>query len=139
MNRPGVGVGVFIVKDHKFLMIKRQGAHGRGTWSVPGGWVEGGESFEQTCKREVKEEVNLNIDNIRFAAITNNIFKDENLHSITVWMIADLKSNELKIIEPEKIAAIEWRDFDSLPDPLFLPWYDLLKSEFLPNIKKQLQ
>jgi 8-oxo-dGTP diphosphatase len=57
MERPGVGIGVFIFKDKKFLMILRHGAHGKGSWSVPGGWMEFGESFEDTAKREVCEEV----------------------------------------------------------------------------------
>jgi 8-oxo-dGTP diphosphatase len=138
MNRPGVGVGVFIFKDHKFLMIKRGGKHGHGTWTVPGGWIEGGETFEQTSKREIKEEVNLDISNLRFGALTNNIFKDENMHSLTVWMLSDYKGGELKIMEPDKIEELKWCDFDSLPAPLFQPWYELLKSEFLISIKKQL-
>jgi len=139
MNRPGVGVAVFIIRDHKFLMLKRAGKHGRGTWTVPGGWIEGGETFDQTSKREVKEEVGVTIKNIRPAGITNNIFKEESVHSITVWMVAYLKSGEPEIMEPEKISELKWCDFDSLPEPLFLPWEELLKSKFLNGLKKQLQ
>jgi 8-oxo-dGTP diphosphatase len=139
MNRPNVGIGIFIIRGPKFLMIKRSGAHGSGTWSVPGGWMEYGETFEQTAAREALEEVGVKIGNVKAAGVTNNIFKEENMHSITVWVTSELKSGEPKIMEPEKLTAIEWQDFDSLPSPLFLPWEELLKAEFLKNIKNQLQ
>jgi 8-oxo-dGTP diphosphatase len=139
MKWPGVGVGVFVFKNGKFLMILRHGAHGKGTWSVPGGWMEFGESFEETAKREVAEEVGLKIKNIRFGALTNTVFNDENIHSVTAWMLSDYQSGEPKILEPQKIKKLAWVDFDSLPQPLFEPWDELLSSEFIANIKKQLQ
>jgi 8-oxo-dGTP diphosphatase len=140
MNRPGIGVAVFIIKDKKFLMIKRRGSHGQGTWSVPGGWMEYGETFDQTSKREVLEEVGLEINNVRFGAVTNNVFSEEKVHSITIWLLSDYVSGKPKILEPEKIASLVWKDFDTLPNPLFQPpWEELLSSEFITNIKKQLQ
>jgi 8-oxo-dGTP diphosphatase len=54
-NRPKVGIGVFIFKDGKFLMGCRKGTHGAGTWSVPGGHLEFGESFEECAEREALE------------------------------------------------------------------------------------
>jgi 8-oxo-dGTP diphosphatase len=138
MNRPGVGIGVFIVRNHKFLMIKRRGAHGSGTWSVPGGWMEYSESFEQTAMREAKEEVGVKIKNVKVVGVTNSIFKEEKIHSITVWVVGEMKDGKPKIMEPEKISALEWTDLDSLPSPLFLPWEELLKSEFIAKIKNQL-
>ena len=35
-----VGQAALILRDGKFLMMKRAGKHGAGTWSVPGGWQE---------------------------------------------------------------------------------------------------
>jgi 8-oxo-dGTP diphosphatase len=139
MDRPGVGVGVFILKNGKFLMLERQGAHGAGSWSVPGGWMEYGETFEETAKREVQEEVGLEIDNVRFGAVTNNVFPRDKVHSITIWVLSDYASGQPKILVPGKISALKWSDFDSLPKPLFSPWDELLSSEFIGYIKKQLK
>jgi 8-oxo-dGTP diphosphatase len=139
MDRPGVGVGVFILKNGKFLMLERQGAHGAGSWSVPGGWMEYGETFEETAKREVQEEVGLEIDNVRFGAVTNNVFPRDKVHSITIWVLSDYASGQPEILVPDKISALKWSDFDSLPKPLFSPWDELLSSEFIGYIKKQLK
>ena len=137
--QPRVGVGVFIFKDGKFLMGQRSGSHGAGSWSVPGGWLEYQESFDDAAVREVMEETGISINNIRFGGLTNNIFKNENVHSLTVWMIADWTAGEPTINEPDKFINQQWMDFDTLPDNLFLPWVPLLKSQFVDEIKHQLQ
>ena len=140
MEKPNVrvGVGVFVFKDGKFLLQKRQGSHGEGTWSLPGGHLEHGESFEDTARREVKEESNLDIKNIRFGAVTNDIFESENKHYVTVWMLSDWAGNDLKNMEPNKCTAQQWHTFDDLPRPLFLSWNQLFASEFIADIKSAL-
>jgi len=134
-----VGVGVFVFKDGKFLMQKRQGSHGEGSWSLPGGHLEFGESFEETAKREVKEESNLNIKNVRFGAVTNDHFVDKHKHYVTIWMLSDWESGEVENMEPQKCTAQTWNTFDDLPEPLFLTWAQLFESEFLDDIKAQLK
>jgi 8-oxo-dGTP diphosphatase len=59
----------------------------------------------------------------------------EGKHYITIWMLSDYYKGEVKIMEPDKFISIEWRDFDSLPEKLFLPWKNLLKSEFIDGLK----
>lgn len=134
-----VGVAVFIFKDGMFLMGQRKNSHGHGSWSVPGGHLEFGESFEETARRETKEETNLDITNISFAGITNDFFKEENKHYVTIWMLSDYAGGEMTIVEPDKFIKMEWKDFDNLPEPLFLPWNQLLKSDFIESIKLQLK
>ena len=134
-----VGVGVFIIKDGSFLMQQRKGAHGAGSWSVPGGHLEFGESFEETVRREVKEETTLRIKNIRFGAVTNDYFADEDKHYVTIWMISNYESGTEYITEPDKCIGQAWHTFDDLPSPLFLPWKELLASNFLNDIKAQLK
>ena len=45
-ERPKVGMGVFVLKDGKILMQRRKGAHGSGTWCLPGGHLEFNEEFD---------------------------------------------------------------------------------------------
>lgn len=139
MNEARVGIGVFVCKDGKFLIGHRKGSHGEGTWALPGGHLEFGESFEQTAEREVKEENGLAIESIGFGAVTNDIFEKENKHYVTIWMISQWKSGEPEILEPHKCLEWRWVDFDSLPEPLFLTWYQLFESDFIESIKQKLK
>lgn len=112
------------------------GAHGEGSWSVPGGHLELGESFAATARREALEETGVSIKNIRFGALTNDYFEAEGKHYVTVWMLADYDYGEASILEPDKFVDQGWFDFDSLPSPLFLPWRELLASEFMTTISE---
>lgn len=107
---PRVGVGVFVFKDGKFLMGQRRGAHGAGSWSVPGGHLAFNESPEETAIREVREETGLEIGNVSFAAVTNDVFADEGKHYVTLWMKSDWVGGEPTITEPDKFVEQAWVD-----------------------------
>eukprot|EP00128_Syssomonas_multiformis_P011151 Colp12_sorted_trinity150504_noHs@466 len=87
--RVPVGVGVIVVDEStsKILIGRRKGSHGSGTYALPGGWLEFGESFEKCASREVDEETGLVIDGSEVAYVSNNVF-EEGKHSVTVFMRA---------------------------------------------------
>jgi 8-oxo-dGTP diphosphatase len=58
----------------------------KGTWGLPGGHLEFGESFETCAARETLEETGLRIQDVRFLNATNSIMKAENKHYITIFM-----------------------------------------------------
>ena len=61
-----VAAGI-IYDDEKRILIarKRKGLPMEGFWEFPGGKVENGESFNNALKRELKEELNIEINNIQ--------------------------------------------------------------------------
>ena len=123
---PRIGVACIVWKDGKFLMGKRKGSHAPDTWSIPGGHLEYGESFEGAAAREVLEETNLNVKDIQFLALTNDFMPDENKHYITIWMEAEWESGEPTVVEPDKWIDQQWRTFSDMPEPLFEPcWQNL--------------
>jgi 8-oxo-dGTP diphosphatase len=129
---PRIGVGVCVIKDGKVLFGKRKNAHGEGSWCFPGGHLEWNESIEECAKREVLEETWLSIKDLRFGPYTNDIFEKENKHYVTLFVIADYDSGELKLMEPEKCERWNWFDWKKLPRPLFLPVQNLLKGKYNP-------
>ncbi len=131
-ERPKVGVGVIVIKDGKVLLGKRKNAFGKDVWSFPGGHLELNESWEDCASRETMEETGVVIKNIRFVSATNDIFQAENKHYITIFMLSDYESGEVKAMEPEKCEKWEWFQWNQLPQPLFLPIQNLLKKNFNP-------
>ncbi|MCL4384205.1 NUDIX hydrolase [Patescibacteria group bacterium] len=135
---PRIGVGVFVFKNGRFLMGCRRGSHGSGSWSVPGGHLEFGETIETAAKREVKEETNLEISRLKIAGVTNDIFESEGKHYLTIWVTSFWQSGTPRIMEPDKFIDLDWYNFDTLSSNLFLPWRQLFESDFLLTIKNLL-
>jgi 8-oxo-dGTP diphosphatase len=131
--KPKVGVAIIVVKDSKILLGKRLNSHGSGTWQFPGGHLEFGESIEDCAKRELFEETGLTIRNIRFGPYTNDIFKTEQKHYITLFVIADYDSGTVTVKEPNKSDKWGWFSWSQLPEPKFLPIQNLMKQNF--NLK----
>ncbi|MBZ9578301.1 NUDIX domain-containing protein [Patescibacteria group bacterium] len=127
-----VGVGVIINKKKKILLMKRRGSHGAETWAPPGGHIDFGESVTNCAKREVKEEIGIEIKNLEVVGFTEDLFKKEKKHYITIWVISDWKSSKSKICN-EEMSKINWFDWNSLPKPLFLPLKNLLKGKVYPE------
>lgn len=119
-----IGIGVMVIKDGKVLIGKRKGSHGDGEWAWPGGHMEYMESFEECARREVREEAGIEIENIRFLFLSN-LRAYAPKHYIDIGLVADWKSGEPQVLEPDKRENWEWRDMDDLPTPLFhsLPKY----------------
>ncbi|MEJ2657170.1 MAG: NUDIX hydrolase [Desulfobacterales bacterium] len=134
--RPKIGVAVIVVKDSRVLLGKRRGSHGSGTWQFPGGHLEFGEPIEDCAKRELFEETGLSIRNIRFGPYTNDIFKTEQKHYVTLFVIADYDSGVLTVKEPKKCEKWEWFNWSQLPEPKFLPMQNLIEQNF--NLKEWL-
>ena len=128
MTEPRVGVACFVWRDGKFLMGQRKGSHGDSTWSVPGGHLEPGESWEECARREIREETGMEITNIQFFCITNDLFSKDGKHYVSIWMKADWDSKEPQILEPTKFIEQTWTNFHNLPSNLFQPCWNNLKK-----------
>lgn len=136
-DRPKVGIGVYIINDEgKLLMTLRVSPHEPGTWCPPGGHLEMGESFLACCKREVREEVGLELKTVELLGVVNNVFSP-NKHYVNLDFLAKGVSGEPKIGEPEKIKKIGWYDLNKLPSPLMLPVVNLFKN--YPELREKLR
>jgi 8-oxo-dGTP diphosphatase len=130
IDRPKVGLGVIILKDGKILFGQRLNAHGEGSWCVPGGHIEFGESFAECARRETLEETSIKIKNIKFVTATNDVFAKENKHYITIYVEAEWVSGQPKVLEPQKMIEWNWYPRGKHPKPLFLPMQNLLKTGY---------
>jgi 8-oxo-dGTP diphosphatase len=114
---PCVGIGVMIWKDGKILMGKRKGSHGAGTYAFPGGHLEYMEGFEECARRETLEETGIEIKNIRFNFVANEIHPEK--HLAHIGLVADWASGEVQLLEPHKCEGWDWYAIDQLPSPAF--------------------
>jgi 8-oxo-dGTP diphosphatase len=128
-----VGVGVIVLRDGLVLLGHRVGSHGAGTWALPGGHLEFGESVEACAAREVLEETGLRLQRVVRGPYTSDLFAAERKHYVTLFLIAHCPIGELQLREPSKCLAWQWFRWSSLPQPLFQPLTSLLASGFVPS------
>lgn len=119
---PRIGVGVLLLNgENQILLGRRKNSHGESTWGPPGGHLEFGESLEACAIREMLEETGVAIENPRFFAMSNDVFKAENKHYISLFMTARLRNNQtVQNLEPHKVEDWQWFSLDALPEDLFL-------------------
>ncbi len=123
MGEVRVGIGIILKnRSGKILVGKRKTVHAP-YYSIPGGHLEEGESFEECAVREVFEETGIKIptDCIKVIALTNDLatYKESGRHYISVILFTDNFSGEPELKEPDKCEGWIWTDPYSLPEPHF--------------------
>jgi NAD+ diphosphatase len=100
---------VAVIKDHEILLAH---AHHfpEGYYSVIAGFVEPGETLEECIRREVKEEVGIEVGNIRYFGSLPWPFP----HSLMIAFTADYGSGTISI-DGNEIADAGWYSADNLP------------------------
>ena len=130
-EKPQVGTAIIITKEDRVLLMKRKGSHSPGTWSTPGGHLDFGEKPEDCAAREAKEEVGVDVVDIRFRSVTNDLFEATRRHYITIWMEGK-PVGEPFIASEREVEEIGWFAWDALPKPLFLPLENLVNENSYP-------
>ena len=76
-TRPFVGIGIVVIKGDHVLLCQRGKPPGVGTWTLPGGAQDLGETCEQAARRELMEECGLAVGPLHFCAHVDTIRRDD--------------------------------------------------------------
>ena len=104
---PAVIVAVY--RDETILLANNKKRR-PGWYSVLAGFVDPGESFEDCVKREIREEVGIEVKNITYFGSQPWPFPD----SLMVGFTAEYAGGDI-IVDDVEISHAAWFGFDSLP------------------------
>lgn len=109
MNAPAprVGCGAAIVRDGRLLLVKRLTPPEAGSWSLPGGKVEFGERVADAVRREIEEEIGVEIALKRLLTVVETPDVDGQ-HWVAPVYLARLVAGEPRNCEPTKHESVEW-------------------------------
>ena len=117
-----VAITAIVVKDQKYLITKRSATkkHFPNMWTVPGGKLETNDYLvlpkdtkdywynvlERTLRREVKEEVGIDINNIEYVTSLATVHGD-GAPSLVISCLADYRSGEI-VLEASESPEFAW-------------------------------
>lgn len=96
------GNQVLLARNHRFP---------EGMYSTLAGFVEPGESIEETLIREVKEEVGVNVHNLEYQGSQSWPFPN----SLMLGFLAEFESGDI-VCQEDEIEDAAWFDCDNLPN-----------------------
>ncbi|MFW6264902.1 MAG: NUDIX hydrolase [Bacillota bacterium] len=110
---PKPTVAMVAVKDGQLLLIKRGVEPGKGSWSLPSGFIDVGESAEEACLRELKEETALSGEIRQLIGVYS---EEANIYGpviVVVYLVNNLKG---EAIAGDDAVELQFVDFDQVGD-----------------------
>jgi len=119
-ERPFLAVSAAIVRDGKFLVVRRARPPANGLYSLPGGVVELGERLTEAVIREVAEETKMSIEPLALAGFRETVVRDGDdrveRHFVILCFAARWRAGEPELNEELSEARwIEPAELDGLP------------------------
>ncbi|MEN6551975.1 MAG: NUDIX hydrolase [Methanobacterium sp.] len=95
---------MILCEDDSIVLIKRKYDPYKGSWALPGGFVEWGETVESAVVREAKEETGLEVDIIELVGVYSDPGRDPRGHTVTVCYLTRKIGGNLKADTDASIA-----------------------------------
>jgi ADP-ribose pyrophosphatase YjhB (NUDIX family) len=103
---PRPTAGVFIIRDGKVMLVKPNRGMAKDKWIATGGFIEYGESPEETVHREAEKETGLKVDNLELLSVEKARYSSTNYHFVSVFFTGTAKGDPKK--KESEIGEIKW-------------------------------
>ncbi len=103
----------------KVALIKRKKNPFVGMWAIPGGFMEGNETVEETALRELKEETGIEDVYLEQFHVFNKPGRDPRGPTITIALFALIHSDRCHLVASEDAAKAKWWPAYKLPPLAF--------------------
>ncbi len=126
---PKVAAAVLIEQEGRVLLVRRVNEPFRGMWTLPAGFINGGEDPAEAAARECLEETGLNVRVTRVLDIISGKEHPRGADFIIIYQ-ASVVAGELK--PDDDVDAVEWFERENLPPLAFRATQIALSRDFNP-------
>jgi len=92
----------------RVLLIRRKNQPFKGAYALPGGFVDIGETVEAGCRREVREETGLDVEDLRLVGVYSDPARDPRGHTASAAFLALLEEEVKTPTAGDDAAAADW-------------------------------
>lgn len=127
LKRPVIGVAVAArTRDERFVLIRRGDT---GTWALPGGTVEWGESLHDTLSRELSEEAGIDKSTFRrVVGVYGRVDRDPRFHAVTIVVEAEVEEPTKPQLNRLEIREVKSFSREELPRELAMGMRDYIDA-----------
>lgn len=122
--------GCAVLDDSGRVLLQRR-ADAHGTWGLPGGAMELGETLEEAAVRETREETGLDVRPDELLGVytgpLHTYANGDVVQSVVVVLMAKQVGGRLSVDGSETV-DLGWFDFEDLPTPIFGPHEPMLQD-----------
>lgn len=122
-------------KQLSVLLIERAGEPFKGSWAIPGGFLEINETVENCAKRELKEETGLMNVYLQQFHVFSKVDRDPRDRVITVAFWGVVQQSDFHAKAGDDAANVKWFNINQLPSLAF-DHDDIIKMAYRELKKK---
>jgi len=105
---PAAAVAALITDDQgRLLVVVRAEEPKKGMWDLPGGFADAGESAEQSLRREVREELGLELVSMRYLCSYPNTYDYKGMRYATMDLGFVCEVKDLNVVQTSKSEVME--------------------------------
>ena len=129
----GVGLGVLIFNENEEILLEKRTDNG--LYCFPGGSIDLGEKLEEAARRETREEVGLELNELTLFLITSGeqgrleYPNGDVTYYVTFYYSSTPKEGSIPAIGDGESSELVWLSWDEIPE----------ESKLLPGTKKALE
>lgn len=109
-------MGAVIFEDNKVLLSKRKIDPNKGSWDIPGGFIDPGETAHQALKREIKEELGVDIEIRKLIGFFPDTYGQKKTPTLNIFFYVKLKNKNF--LPADDVQELKWFALNKLPKNL---------------------